>query len=160
MRFIGFVLILICFFLPIQIYVIGGSLGTGIQTTFFRFQDTIYGTGFIFMNQDIGYIISGTYEGKSALSVILWLVGDALLISGTFCELLIPGDRLDHIRKKAGLLIISGGICFLLSCSVRYGFLLHSDAGISLPVGIPLILFMGWFVWNNNHPVDRPDKNR
>jgi hypothetical protein len=147
---VGFLLIIICFFLPIQMYSIGGSLGSGIQTAFFRFQETIYGTGFIFLNQDIGYIISGTYEGISALSVIVWLVGSIILVSGTFCQLLIPGDRFDYFRKKAGILIISGGFCYLLSCIIRYGFLLHSDAGFSIPLGIPLIFFMGWFVWHDS----------
>jgi hypothetical protein len=143
-------LILICFFLPIQLYIIGDSIGYGLQTTFFRFNDTIYGAGFIFLNQDIGYILSGTYTGRTAISVIAWLAGDLLLLSGTCCALIIPGDRVQKNRTLGGPLIMASGICFLFACITQYGIVLHGNAGTSLPVGVLLILIIGWLTWKGN----------
>jgi hypothetical protein len=146
---IRFLLLLICFFLPIQIYLIGGSLGAGLQGAFFRYQVTSFGTGFIFLSQDMGYILSGIYTGKTALSVLVWLIGDLLLLAGTSLSLMIHGDRLKKIRITAGLLIISSGIFFLLSCMLQYSIVLHTAAGISLPVTVPLIISLGWLLRNN-----------
>jgi hypothetical protein len=143
---IGFLLLLLCFILPLHIYIIGGNLGAGIQGAFFRFQVTGIGDSFIFLNQDLGYVITGIYTGKTALSILVWIIADILLLFGTALYLIEPGERTVHISKKTGLFIIASGGIFLLSCFIQYGYFLHGVAGTSIPVGVPLIVISGWFI--------------
>jgi hypothetical protein len=150
-RVLTVILLITCFFLPIHMYIIGESIGYGLQTAFFRFNDTVYGAGFIFLNQEIGYILSSAYTGRTAVSVIIWLAGDLLLLSGACCTLIFPEDSVHKIRSFAGPLIMTSGICFLFSCIAQYGILLNGNAGRSFPVGVPLILILGWLIWKYNH---------
>jgi len=52
--------------------------------------------------------------------------------------------------KKGALLTIFGGI--LLGCSqlVQYGVLLHGEKGFSIPIGIPIILVIGWWMYRED----------
>jgi hypothetical protein len=101
---------------------------------------------FIFLNQDLGYIINGIYTGRTAFSVLVWILADALLLLGTAFYLIEPGGRTMHIVKKTGLFIIAGGILFLFSCIIQFGYFLQGSAGTSIPVGFPLVIITGWFI--------------
>jgi hypothetical protein len=143
---VGFIVLVLCFILPLNIYIIGDNLGAGIQGAFFRFQVTGYGDSFIFLNQELGYVITGIYMGKTALSILFWIIADALLLLGTTFCLMQPGERTIPVIKNTGIFFIAGGILFLISCIIQYGFFFHGDAGTSIPIGVPLILISGWFI--------------
>jgi uncharacterized membrane protein YoaK (UPF0700 family) len=58
--------------------------------------------------------------------------------------------------KKASLLTITGGIVIAIAIIVQYGILLNSQSGFSIPVGIPIILIIGWWMYQGmNGPEDR-----
>jgi hypothetical protein len=160
---IGFLLLLLCFILPLHIYIIGDNLGAGIQGAFFRFQVTGFGDSFGYLNQDLGYIITGIYTGKTALSILAWTIADVFLLLGTAVCFIEPDERTVHIVNKNGLFIIAGGIMIFVSCIVQYGYFLHGAAGTSIPVGVPLMIISGWFIqyhsdWDAIND-GSPDKN-
>jgi len=63
---------------------------------------------------------SGIIGGRSALAILLSLLGTFLLAAA--------------------------GAAYLLSCTAQYGPLFHGPAGLCVPVGLPLIFGIAWFV--------------
>ena len=49
--------------------------------------------------------------------------------------------------KKASIFTIAGGIVFTVSLIFQYGFLLISPSGFTIPVGIPIIFVIGWWMY-------------
>ena len=102
---------LITLVIPINIYIIGNFLGAGLQTPLFRFQITGYGSSFIPITQDLFYIISGIYKGKTALSIFFWVIGVCFLVS-TILFLFLEAGTSYKVKKRSGTLIIIAGILF------------------------------------------------
>ena len=131
--------------MPVQIYNIGDGFGAGIQGAFYRFQESPYGPSFIPVNQDVNYVISGIYSGKTALSILVWLIGDIILVFATIVALF--GEKEPNARKIKIIcsLLMASGYLFLISAMLQFGIFLHGVAGISIPFGVPLILISGWY---------------
>ncbi|MDI9633649.1 MAG: hypothetical protein QFX32_06285 [Methanolinea sp.] len=131
---------------PLHLYVIGDWLGTGVQWALFRYQETAYGPSLITVASDFGYIGTGLISGKTALSFLLWDAG-GLLLSGAALLSLLPalGGRPAWTRP-AGFAVAAAGVLFTASCIVQYGPLLSGPAGISLPLGLPLVFSVAWLM--------------
>jgi len=134
------------FFLPLQCFIIGDNLGLGIQGAVFRYQMTTYGNSLIPIPFEIGYITSGIYTGKTALSIILWTLGTLVLACITIFSL-IRWNNLSHRGIKFIINGIAGScIFYLASCVVRYGLFFSGPAGISLPMGIIILALFAAFL--------------
>jgi len=140
-------LLFLCFIMPVQIYVIGDGYGIGIQGAFYRYQVSSYGSSFIPVNQDANYVISGTYGGKTALSVFIWIIADVLLVFATILALIKVQYLEERMFKTICLFMMVSGVLFFISVMLQYGFFLHGAAGISIPFGVPLIIISGWFFY-------------
>jgi len=132
--------------LPANIYVIGDAIGAGIQCSFFRYQQTYLGTSLITLVDDFGYVASGTISGRSALSILLWVLGTALLLGAAGYAVYRRHDGIDRIRRPLALLTAGGAAAYLLSCIAQYGPTLYGPAGFAVPVGVPLILAVAGYV--------------
>jgi hypothetical protein len=137
---VPFLLLVIFFLLPLQVFIIGSETGIGIQGAVYRYQVTGYGNSLIPVTSEIMYIVKGNYSGKTALSVILWALGSALLAVTTWFGLVYAYDNMPDYHRQIGLGLAGSCICCLLSCIAQYGFFLQGSAGSSLPVGIGIIL--------------------
>jgi hypothetical protein len=129
-------LCIFCFVLPLQIFIIGNDTGIGIQGAVYRYQLTTQGDSLIPITREIWYVTSGMYNGRSAFSVILWVIGTIMLVFATIYSL-ICGNLIT--RKQARLIIIcltGAGIGYLASCIAQYGLLLNGPAGRSIPLGV------------------------
>ncbi len=117
-------------------------MGIGVQGATYRFQVTEYGDFFFPITREIGFVLNGTYSGKTALSVILWVAGTMLLSSTVIYSFLhIDDTTVGYYRQIMQGLIIACGM-YLGSCIEQYGYTFYGPAGISVPIGILLIL--GW----------------
>lgn len=64
--------------LPANIYAIGNAVGAGLRfPPLFLYQDTTYGASLIPVWREISYVTSGIIGGRSALSILLWVLGTA-----------------------------------------------------------------------------------
>lgn len=135
------------FLVPLNIYVIGDWIGTGVQWALFRYQDTSYGTSLITLDRDIWYITSGLITGKSAISISLWVAGTVLLVISLIALAVLIAEEIDEHIQIPGLMVIVSGILLLLSCMTQYGPLLSGPAGFSVPIGIPLVWAVGWLIF-------------
>jgi len=142
------------FLIPVNIYVIGDWLGTGVQWVFFRYQQTYLGDSIIPVTHEITYILKGTISGRSGFSLGLWAVGALLFIIATFLVILAYTDENFSLVKKASLVTMSGGILLAISVFIQYGILLNSQAGFVIPLGIPVILVIGWWMHQENGEPD------
>lgn len=128
-----------CFVVPLQGYVIGNDLGVGVQGAVFRYQATGSGNSIITLAQDLSYVTSGIYSGKTANSVIFWIAGTGVLVFTTILALIfwnrLPRQYLTFIIMG----LLATGILYLGSCVAQYGLLFSGPAGISLPFGIFLL---------------------
>jgi hypothetical protein len=140
-------LCIFCLILPLQCFIIGDNLAFGVQSTVFRYQMAVEGNSFIPLNHELNFIITGTYKGRTAISVILWTIGTAVLAATTICALgywnRLPREYLRFII--AG--IVGAGILYLASCIVQYGPLFHGSAGVSMPLGVIILFLFAGFLY-------------
>ncbi len=122
----------------------GNDLGTGIQGAVYRYQVTGYGGSLFTIMKEMTYVTSGTYTGKTAVSVILWFTGTLVLTVLTIYSL-IKISRTDARQIRwLGIGLTITVLLYLGSCISQYGLFFSGPAGISLPVGIILLgLFTG-----------------
>ncbi|MDD1669933.1 MAG: hypothetical protein LUQ67_01245, partial [Methanomicrobiales archaeon] len=132
------ILHIITFLIPVNIYIIGDRLGAGIQWPLFRYQETYLGENLISIFMDAGYVVQRILYGKTAFSIILWILGVILLVVPLLIALWeeVKSSTTSFSRIR-GYLLLSGALLFLLSILIQYGPLLHGPAGIAIPIGIP-----------------------
>ena len=147
-RRIPLILILLLFVIPLNIYVIGEWIGTGIQWALFRYQDTLYGSNLITLTMDFEYITKGILTGKTVFSIAFWIAGTILFIIAFIALGVMVLEGMNEKKHLSGLLVIASGILYLASCMIQYGPFFRGPAGISIPVGIPLILAIGWLIYS------------
>jgi uncharacterized protein YacL len=131
-----------CFFLPLQVYLIGGNTGFGIETALFRYQITGQGDSLIPLTTDLSYVTGGIYTGRTALSIIFWIFGTLLLIVTTIFSLKLAWRMTRKQIRIIKFALAGSVILFLVSCIFQYGLLLHGAAGVSLPIGILVIILL------------------
>jgi hypothetical protein len=142
-------------FVPVNIYVIGNWLGTGIQWVFFRYQQTYIGPSFIPVTWDLLYVLNGVISGKTALSLTLWSIGAIIILISI--SLMFVNYLADFRSSLVPALLLGVGICaLLLGMIVQYGISFHTSSGFCIPVGIPL--FMGYCLWTLS--TERENLNR
>jgi len=142
----SFIIQALMLLIPLNIYVIGDWLGTGVQWALFRYQQTYLGTSLIPVTTDFRYVLDGMIGGRSGSSVLIWCVGAVMLVAAVFLfiypQYMEPDSRWSRYPP---LLSMVAGILFFFSCILQYGFLLHSQAGFSIPIGIPVVIILGWY---------------
>jgi hypothetical protein len=136
-------LLLFCFVMPLHVYTIGVDQGIGIQGTFYRYQVTGYGPMMITMMQDIGYVSSGTYSQRTALTIVFWVTGSIFLVIATLINLIRPDYFNQHHKALTGFLLMGAGLLFIISCIAQFGPFFHGRAGVSLPFGGFLLMLLG-----------------
>ena len=139
-------LLIFCFFLPLQCYIIGNNWGGGVQGAMFRYQMTSEGNSLITLPHEIEYITFGIYTGRTALSVILWTLGTLVLV----CTAILSLVSWNNIPPRSLRLIVIGiaGSCilYLASCICQYGLFFSGPAGISLPLGAIIMAMFAAFL--------------
>jgi hypothetical protein len=135
------------FLIPINIYVIGDWLGTGVQWALFRYQQTYMGDSLILVTRGITLVLNGTIGGRGGISLVLWAIGALLFIIAMILVILAAIKKDSTLVKKASVFTIGGGIVFALSIIFQYGFLLIGPSGFAIPVGIPIIFVIGWWMF-------------
>jgi len=138
--------------IPSTIIIIGDWIGAGVQSPWFSYIVSYQGTSLISAYSNLGYVTSGILSPKTAISILLWEAGTVLLAAAT-CLLLYEHANRSTRHRVPGLLTILAGIAMLASLVQQYGPLLHGPAGFAIPVGLPLVFVVGWWVYRYEEPV-------
>jgi len=147
-------LILQCclFLVPVNILVIGDWLGTGVQWGLFRYIQSYIGNSLIFFTSFITYIANGTLTGRSALAAGFDVAASACLILALCILLFVYLKRSAGYVKAAAIVTIAAGCLFLLADMIQYGILFSGPAGFAIPIGVPVILVCGWWMYRMEFP--------
>lgn len=150
-RLISLFLICVIFFvLPLQLFIIGDYAGIGVQGAVYRFQISGYGTSFIPVTRELIFVLNGTYTGRTAVSLVLWMAGTVLLAgTAAFSCIYLGNTRIKYYSYVMYGLVASCAL-YLGSCIAQYGPLFNGPAGISFPVGIIMILL--WIIIVYQYP--------
>lgn len=93
--------------------------------------------------QDISYVISGIYSGRTAISIVLWIIASIFLVVATLKHLIRMDDGDLNYLKQTGFLIIGAGIMYVVSCIAQFGLFFNGSAGISMPTGGFFLMLLG-----------------
>lgn len=130
----------------------------GIQGALYRYQMTISGNSLIPITNEISYVTDGLYSGRSAFSVLFWVLGTFMLVTTTIFTL-IQGDRITQNQiRTVTICLVGAGIGYLASCVAQYGPLLNGSAGISIPIGVFLIITFAVFLQYSNANVSKVEE--
>jgi len=113
----------------------GNNTGVGIQWPFFRFEITPAGMGFFPITNSLLFV----QPGISAISQFFLFFGVVSLV----ISYVMLYYRATKTAREAGLLTLLGAILILCSSITEHGVFFSGPAGISVPVGVPLILVLG-----------------
>ena len=147
----------VIFLIPLNIYIIGDWMGSGIQTLFFRYMQTNMGNSLIFLDREIGFIIKGQLTGKSALVSEIWLLGVVLICIATALLLYAVIQEKPAFIRYCSLINIGGAVIFALSIVLQYGIMLNGPAGFAIPLGIPVIFCVAYLQYQSVIPSNNQD---
>jgi hypothetical protein len=135
------------------VYVIGNWIGTGIQWALFRYQVVGDGGNLFSFPNDLGFVVSATIYGRSGMAITIWFLSVSLLIVSFLLILwgMQTGNR-QWFRRSAPIIILCG-VLFLSSDALQYGIFFRGPGGFCIPVGIPLVIILGiWMYFNCGTP--------
>jgi len=141
------------FLIPLNIYMWGDWLLVDVQWALFRYQESPgVGTSFILGYKDILYIYFGQNTGLYNIAAAsLWTIGSIVLLIGLCITIFAYKEGKSSLIKIASYFTICGGIFLGLSALCRF------YAGFAIPVGIPIILIIGWWMYQGMHEPDERD---
>lgn len=142
----SFVLQILVFLIPLNIYMWGDWIIVDLQWAFFRFQSSPYGDSIIPINRDINYILVGQTSGiHPVLATLFWAAGGALLIAGLLVLIFCYLNERSDLAGKVSYFTIAAGIFYGLSAIERF------VGGFAIPIGVPIILFIGWWLYQEKY---------
>jgi hypothetical protein len=147
-------LILQCliFLIPLNIYMWGDWLLVNAQWALFRYQQSPYGNSLILGHKDIEYIFLGQNTGLYNIAAALcWTTGAAFLLIGLIITIIAYSEDEYSKIKTASYFTLSGGIILGLSAICRF------NAGFAIPVGVPIILIIGWWMYQETNKEETED---
>jgi len=141
------------FLIPLNIYMWGDWLLVNAQWALFRYQEAPgVGTSFILGYKDILYIYLGQNTGFYNIAAAgFWTIGAAILLIGLIITIIAYFDEDPYKIKTASYFTLGGGIFLGLSALCRF------NAGFALPVGVPIILIIGWWMYQQTDEPDETD---
>jgi uncharacterized membrane protein len=147
-------LILQCliFLIPLNIYMWGDWLLVNAQWALFRYQQSPYGDSFIPGHKDILYIFLGQSTGLyNIAAAVFWTTGAVILLIGLIITIIAYTREDSEKIRTASYFTLIGGIFLGLSAICRF------NAGFAIPVGVPIILIIGWWMYQETYEPDETD---
>jgi hypothetical protein len=146
------ILLAFFFLVPVHFYILGEGYGYGIQGLTYRYQITPQGDSFIPLSYDAGYVLNQTLTGKTAYSIIAWIIAVILYTVGMLLFLVSYDEKPSKKFRISAWLIIGSLVILILSCIIQYGLLFNGPAGISILFGLPFLFFTGWSIHGLSTP--------
>lgn len=140
------------FLIPLNIFMWGDWMLVDVQWALFRFQQSGMGNSLILGNKDILYIYFGQNTGIfNIAAAYLWTIGAIILFIGLISTIYAYIEEKSSFLKKASFFTIAGGIILAFSAACRF------QGGFAIPVGVPIILIIGWWIYHENRDADEDE---
>ncbi|MCX6683170.1 MAG: hypothetical protein NTZ37_00325 [Methanoregula sp.] len=131
----------------------GDWLLVNAQWALFRYQEAPgVGTSFILGYKDILYIYLGQNTGiYNIAAAVFWTTGAAVLLIGLIITIFAYTWEQSGKIRAASYFTLIGGIFLGLSAICRF------NGGFAIPVGVPIILIIGWWMYQETVDADEPE---
>jgi len=140
------------FLIPLNIYMWGDWILVNVQWAFFRYQQSPYGNSLILGFKDMLYILNGQSTGLyNIAAAVFWTTGVIILIAGLIITIVAYTRKESEKLKTASYFTLAGGIFLGLSALCRF------NGGFAIPVGIPIILIIGWWMCKEADETDQTE---
>ncbi|MFY9800645.1 MAG: hypothetical protein WAK10_05305 [Methanoregula sp.] len=127
----------------------GDWLLVNVQWALFRYQQSEYGTSLILGYKDILYIYLGQNTGwYNIAAALFWTTGAVILLIGLYITIISCIEQNSEKIRTASYFTLSGGTFLCLSAICRF------FGGFAIPVGVPVILILGWWMYQGNFEAD------
>jgi hypothetical protein len=135
--------------IPLNIFMWGDWMLIDLQWALVRYQFSSVGTSIILGYKDILYILLGLNTGiYNILAATFWTIGSILLILALVLTLIAWINEQSGLIRTASFCILGGGVMFSLSALGRF------TGGFSIPIGVPVILLIGWWMYRQEPEYD------
>jgi hypothetical protein len=136
---------ILIFLIPLNVFMWGDWLIVNVQWALFRYQQSEYGNSLILGYKDIAYISLGLTTGIFNIAAALfWTAGSVILLIGLCITIFAVTKDESGFIKTASYFTLCGGIFLSLSALFRF------FGGFSIPVGVPVILYIGWRMYRSH----------
>ena len=142
--FLFFFLVLI----PIEFYILGEGYGYGLRGICYRYQITSMGDSFIPISYEVQYVLSGILTGKSGYAILIWALGSIFSGLSTMFLFYFLICKSPYLKILSAGGIVFASILFIISDMLQYGLLFFGPSGVAIPVALPLLFLLGWFVYH------------
>jgi hypothetical protein len=130
----------------------GDWLLVNVQWALFRYQQSPIGNSLILGYKDILYIYFGQNTGLYNIAAAsLWTIGSVILLIGLCITIFAYKEERSSLIRIASYFTICGGIFLGFSALFRF------YSGFAIPVGIPIILIIGWWMYQGMNGPDDMD---
>ena len=128
--------------IPLNVYMWGDWLLVNVQWAVVRYQQSSVGTSIIPGYKDILYIVQGQTTGiYNILAASFWAIGSVLLLLALLLTLIAWVNERPGLIRTASILTLCSGVLLCLSALGRF------VGGFSIPIGVPIIIFIGWWMY-------------
>jgi hypothetical protein len=166
----SFILHCLVFLIPVNIYAfgvpdklrdpVGDWAVAGIQWALFQYQETVSGSSLISVSNLIRFIFEGDITGISAIPLMVGILAALLLVCSFIVNIASLAKGSHPYVRISSVMIIMCGLLFAISDLLLYGPLFHGPDGFCIPVGIPVMLFIGWWTYRHEDTVERLPKEK
>ncbi|MGA2121728.1 MAG: hypothetical protein ABSG49_06750 [Methanoregula sp.] len=137
--------------IPVDIYVIGEWVGSGIQWVLFRYIVVDNQSALIVLPSEVVLVLNGTINGqRTVFSEIFWFFGACLLLLAFLSIAFSYVKRENKLLKQGALIDAGAGIFFLIALFIQYGFALHGPAGFVIPIGLPILFIIAYWLYRES----------
>jgi hypothetical protein len=114
---------------------------------------TPYGNSLILGYKDILYILQGQSTGLyNIAAAVLWTTGVIILLASLIITFVAFIREESDNLKTASYFTLAGGIFLGLSALCRF------NGGFAIPMGVPVILIIGWWMYKQADETDEMDE--
>jgi len=140
------------FLIPLNIYMWGDWILVNVQWALFRYQQSPYGDSLIVGYKDMLYILQGLSTGLYTIAAaVLWTIGTLILLAGLIITIVAYTREESEKLRTASYFTLAGGIFLGLSALCRF------NGGFAIPIGVPIILIIGWWMYKETDETDEHD---
>jgi 4-amino-4-deoxy-L-arabinose transferase-like glycosyltransferase len=101
------------------------------------------------------YILQGMSTGLyNIAAAVFWTSGVIVLIAGLIITIVAYTREESDMIKTASYFTLAGGIFLGLSAICRF------NGGFAIPVGVPIILIIGWWMYQGKYEIDDGDNKQ
>jgi 4-amino-4-deoxy-L-arabinose transferase-like glycosyltransferase len=98
------------------------------------------------------YILQGLSTGLYTIAAaVLWTIGTLILLAGLIITIVAYTREESEKLRTASYFTLAGGIFLGLSALCRF------NGGFAIPIGVPIILIIGWWMYKETDETDEHD---